>query len=225
MYSQIEENYLKAILMLSRDTDAPVSTSSIARELEVQSASVTDMIQKRLLKKGLVDYQAYYGVRLTAKGSRIATDIVRRHRIWEVFLVDTLKYGWEDVHDIAEQLEHVQSADLIDRLDEFLGRPKVDPHGGPIPDRDGRMRVPPRSLLSDLQPGDAARILGARDDRKELLSYMAASDLMPGTVIRLVERFSFDNSIRLETGSHQQMVSAKVAGNVYVEVIQGSRAC
>ena len=225
MYSQIEENYLKAILMLSRDTERPISTSSIARELEVNSASVTDMIQKRLLKKGLVDYRAYHGVRLTPKGSRIATEIVRRHRIWEVFLVEKLQYSWEEVHDIAEQLEHVQSTDLIDRLDDFLGKPRVDPHGGPIPDKDGRMRVPPRALLSSLRQGESGRILGVRNDHKELLAFLTANGLLPGAEFTVIEIFPFDQSVRLGTRLGKQTVSRKVTDNVYVEQFRNRAGC
>jgi len=225
MYSTIEENYLKAILMLSRDTEDPISTSSIARELDVNAASVTDMIQKRLLRKGLVDYQAYKGVRLTEKGSRVAVTVVRRHRIWEVFLVEKLHYDWEEVHDIAEQLEHVQSTDLIDRLDDFLGHPVVDPHGGPIPGKDGQMRVPPRALLSSMQPGMKARILGVRDDTRELLSFLSANDLLPGTDIEVLEVFSFDQSVRLGTQYGEKTVSRQVTDQVYVGVLEKGEGC
>lgn len=220
MYSQIEENYLKTILMLSRDNDDPISTSAIARALDVNAASVTDMIQKRLLRKELVDYQAYKGVRLTVKGRKVAVNIVRRHRIWEVFLVEKLHFSWEEVHDIAEQLEHVQSVELIDRLDEFLGHPQVDPHGGPIPDRDGKMRIRPRMLLSKLEPGDRARIVGVREDKKELLNFMSESNLLLGTEIEVLQTFSYDQSTRLKTSEKEERtVSHKVTENIYVEQI------
>jgi len=150
--SRTEENYLKAIFQLCEGSEQPASTNSIAQSMQTAAASVTDMI-KKLSKKDLIHYQKHKGVRLTEVGNRIATNLIRNHRLWETFLVEKLKFSWEEVHEIAEELEHVQAEKLINRLDDFLGNPKFDPHGDPIPDAQGNFTFRKQIALPDLPEG------------------------------------------------------------------------
>ena len=154
MFSQSEENYLKAIYHLGNQSQKGVSTSDIANKLETKASSVSDMI-KKLSDKKLVEYKKYYGVNLTKKGKLIAASVVRKHRLWEVFLVDKLNFTWDEVHDVAEQLEHIKSKKLMEELDSFLGFPKTDPHGDPIPDKDGNLQTIEKTLLSNLKKGES----------------------------------------------------------------------
>lgn len=216
MQSQIEENYLKAIFKLSVEGEGrAVSTSALARELDVQAATVTDMI-KKLAGKELIEYEKYQGVQLTPEGRAVAVDIVRKHRIWEVFLVEKLGFNWSEVHDIAEQLEHIQSGELIDRLDNYLGNPSFDPHGGAIPGKDGRLPLRHATFLTDLDEDVPAEIAGVKDDSKELLLYLEQQQLLIGTGIRILERLPFDGSMVLETPAGRVSISLKVAENLLV---------
>lgn len=215
MHSPIEENYLKAIFKLSEGQNGNVSTSAIAEELNINAASVTDMI-KKLAGKDLVDYEKYQGVQLTEKGRTIAVDIVRKHRLWEVFLVEKLHFNWGEVHEIAEQLEHIKSIDLINRLDDYLGNPTVDPHGDLIPDREGRFRPSDQILLSELPPDTPAVITGVREDTKDLLNYLEQKGLLLGTRIRIKTVFDFDGSLVLSYRDGELSISSKVAENLFV---------
>src|SRR5688572_3663166 len=153
MNSHTEENYLKAIFKLLEKEKGEVSTNAIAEKVNTKAASVTDML-KKLADKKLINYKKYQGVTLTAKGEKIAINIIRKHRLWEVFLVEKLKYKWDEIHDIAEQLEHIQSDSLIDRIDSFLNYPKFDPHGDPIPDLNGNFQQQKSQLLSTITKGN-----------------------------------------------------------------------
>lgn len=215
MNSQIEENYLKAIYKLSLRENKSVSTSAVAKEMGVQSASVTDMIKKLAAKK-LIAYQKYRGVELTELGQSLAVKIVRKHRLWEVFLVDKLGFSWGDVHDVAEQLEHVQSEQLTDSLDEFLGFPRVDPHGDPIPDKDGVIVEQATILLTELQPGDTAVIAGVNHDGRDLLYYLENNDLVLSNSIEVVEKLAFDGSMKLKVLGQDKFVSEKIAEQILV---------
>ncbi|NND87947.1 MAG: metal-dependent transcriptional regulator, partial [Flavobacteriaceae bacterium] len=152
MYSLTEENYLKTIFHLEQVSSGDISTNAIADKMETQPSSVTDMVQK-LAEKELLSYKKYKGTRLTEIGKKVAADVIRKHRLWEVFLVEKLKFHWDEVHDIAEQLEHVQSDELIARLDAFLGHPDFDPHGDPIPDKHGVIKRTEKILLSEAKKG------------------------------------------------------------------------
>ncbi len=218
MQSQVEENYLKAIFKLSAEQDGNISTSAIAEVLDINAASVTDMI-KKLASKKLITYRPYQGVKLTSRGRSVAVDIVRKHRIWEVFLVEKLKFNWGEVHDIAEQLEHIRSEELIDRLDDFLGNPQVDPHGDPIPDKNGHFSQAKTVLLSALKVGSRAVIRGVRDDSRELLHYLEKHHLLISTPIRISQIFDFDGSIILEYPQGQLTISRKVADNLVAQPI------
>ncbi|MBK7408819.1 MAG: metal-dependent transcriptional regulator [Saprospirales bacterium] len=221
MHSQHEENYLKAIFKLSLEEAASaVSTSALARELEVQAASVTDMI-KKLAAKELVEYEKYQGVLLTGKGRSVAVDIIRKHRIWEVFLVEKLGFGWSEVHDIAEQLEHIQSEALINRLDDFLDNPSFDPHGGPIPDKEGHLPDRQTVLLSTLPEGSETIVAGVKDDSRELLEYLEEQSLLIGTRLQVLKHLPFDDSMVLEAPSGKLAISRKVADNLLVRPPKG----
>jgi DtxR family Mn-dependent transcriptional regulator len=159
MNSFTEENYLKEIFKLMQQEDSMVSTNSIADKLGTRAASVTDMLIK-LADKKLVHYKKYQGVTLTAKGKKVALEIIRNHRLWEVFLVEKLQFKWDEVHEMAEELEHINSKEMVLRLDKYLGYPKFDPHGDPIPDGKGKIGVKKSRLLSQLIPNKAAQVLG-----------------------------------------------------------------
>src|SRR5690606_10485000 len=157
-----EENYLKTIYHLTSGQNAAVSTNAIAEKIDTKASSVTDMI-KKLADKKLVTYVRYQGVRLTPEGRHAAVMIVRKHRIWEVFLVDKLEFNWDEVHEIAEQLEHIKSEQLIDRLDAFLGHPAVDPHGDPIPNAEGKINKIPKKLLAEATLNEVVVCVGVKD--------------------------------------------------------------
>lgn len=215
MNSQIEENYLKAIYKLSQEENAPVSTSKLAEELGVQSASVTDMI-KKLSQKNLLSYKKYHGVSLSDKGRSEAVRIIRKHRLWETFLVEKLGFGWGEVHDVAEQLEHVRSEQLVDRLDAFLNYPKVDPHGDPIPDKDGVVRKQTNVPLTSLKSGESGVISAVKHDGKDLLDYLDRHNLVLGNQLEVIEKLEFDGSMEVKVSGQNQYVSEKIAGNILI---------
>ena len=166
-----EENYLKAIFHLANDDDAAVSTNAIARKMETKASSATDMIQK-LFEKGLIDYQKYKGVKLTENGRLAAVSVIRKHRLWEVFLVDKLRFSWDEVHEVAEQLEHIKSKKLISELDAFLEFPKEDPHGDPIPDHNGNMPYSKKLLLAKVKRSQRCICIGVKDSTRKFLQYL-----------------------------------------------------
>ena len=215
MNSHIEENYLKAIYKLSLSANGAVSTSGLAAEMGVQSASVTDMLKKLAAKK-MIRYEKYHGVELSKTGLETATRIVRKHRLWETFLVEKLGFGWGEVHDVAEQLEHVQSEKLVDSLDAFLDFPKVDPHGDPIPDKDGVVRKRQTKVLTELRPGERGIISAVKHDGKDLLDYLDRHDLVLDNQVEVMEILEFDGSMQLKVGGKTQYVSEKIATNILV---------
>ncbi len=210
-----EENYLKTIFHLAAISDAGVSTNAIAEKMETKASSVTDML-KKLSDKELVSYKKYQGVSLTDKGLLAAKMIVRKHRLWEVFLVEKLDFNWDEVHDIAEQLEHIQSEQLINRLDDFLGNPTEDPHGDPIPDAQGRIVKVEKQLLSELEEGQSGICVGVKDTTSEFLQYLDKQKISLGTRITILGKESFDLSLRIDIGSSELTISNKIAGNLYV---------
>lgn len=215
MNSQTEENYLKAIYKLSLTANGAVSTSALAAEMGVQSATVTDML-KKLSAKEKIKYKKYYGVELTEEGRLEAVRIIRKHRLWETFLVQKLGFNWGEVHDVAEQLEHVNSAQLVDRLDAFLDYPKVDPHGDPIPDKDGVVRTQPTVLLTALKTGDRGTITAVKHDGKDLLDYLERHNLVLDSDVEVMEILPFDGSMQLKVAGKEQYVSEKIAENILV---------
>lgn len=217
VYSLSEENYLKAIYHLSDHGKESVNTNAIAEEMKTAAASVSDMIRK-LSKKKLVNYQKYHGVTLSSKGQEVALKVIRKHRLWEVFLVDKLNFKWDEVHDIAEQLEHIESAQLIERLDEHLGFPKFDPHGDPIPNANGEVAPIPTTTLSMLKAGDKCRVVCAKDSSSELLNYLDKIKISLGAKLEVTEVHAFDASYSVQIeGASPLTLSNKVTENIIVE--------
>lgn len=218
MRSTSEEDYLKAIFSLSKEK-APISTNELASHLDMKPSSITDML-KKLADKSLVNYIKYKGVTLTNEGEKIAISIIRKHRLWETFLVNELSFSWDQVHDIAEQLEHIQSDELINRLDEFLGCPKYDPHGDAIPDKNGKMDDSRETkVLTDLTQNDKGIIVGVNDTSSSLLQYLSREGMILGTEIKILEVFDFDNSIKIAYNSSEKNISERVAKNLIVQIL------
>ncbi len=218
MISQTEENYLKAIFKLSEKSNQPVNTNAIAHEVNTAAASVTDMA-KRLAKNGYINYERYKGVTLTTKGDEIAKKLIRKHRLWEVFLFDKLNFTWDEVHDIAEQLEHIQSEELVDRMDKLLGHPKFDPHGDPIPDKQGVFTQREQRPISEMAKSETGVIVGVREHSKPFLQYLERFHLVLGTRIEVLEIFDYDGSMKILTEEHgEKIITQKVANNLFVSL-------
>ena len=210
-----EENYIKTIYHLTGQRDAGVSTNAIAEMIQTKASSVTDML-KKLAEKKLVVYKRYQGVSLTAEGKLAAKMIVRKHRLWEVFLVDKLDFSWDEVHDVAEELEHIKSEKLINKLDAFLGFPTEDPHGDPIPDANGQIKKTDKALLSDLAVHKSAICVGVKDSSSGFLKYLNKQQIALGSLIEITERESFDDSLTLLVNGEIKSISNKIAANIYV---------
>lgn len=214
-----EENYLKTIHRLMGEAHTSVSTNSIAEAMQTKASSVTDMI-KKLCDKKLLDHVPYQGVTLTESGSRRALDIIRKHRLWEVFLAERLGMGWDEVHDIAEQLEHTSSEKLYAHLDRYLGYPKFDPHGDPIPDASGQLHTEALHCLADEAPGIALQISRITVHLPDFLQFLHEAGLVPGTPLRVLRRFDFDGSITVQIEGHaEMMVSRQTASHIFVKRI------
>jgi len=213
-----EENYLKTIYHLITISNEEVSTNAIAESIETKASSVTDML-KKLAEKDLVHYVKYQGVSLTPNGLLAAKMIVRKHRLWEVFLVDKLDFSWDEVHDIAEQLEHIKSEQLINKLDNFLGNPTEDPHGDPIPDAQGNIIKMEKKLLSELEQNQIGICVGVKDSSTEFLKYLDKNEIALGTKIEILSKEDFDLSMKLKVASREISISNKIAGNLFVKLV------
>ena len=216
MFSQAEENYLKSIYSLEVDLNQSISTNLLAAKLQTKASSVTDMLKKLAAKK-LVIYKKYQGVQLTIKGKRVALKVVRKHRLWEYFLVEKLHFKWDEVHDIAEQLEHIQSEMLVDKLDFFLRHPKFDPHGDPIPDTYGNVIKKKTVNISRLKVGDEGILESVKDSSEPFLKFLNNKKLAIGVKIRVIDIEPFDSSIHIETGNNRMMISKKIAEKLYLK--------
>lgn len=219
MFSQAEENYLKAIYALQVETSTSVSTNLIAEQMQTKASSVTDMV-KKLSDKRLVAYKKYQGVQLSDKGKNVATSIVRKHRLWECFLVDKLNFSWDEVHDIAEQLEHIQSEEMIDRLDAYLEYPSVDPHGDPIPDKDGNFTKRKKIQLSKLKVNQESVLLAVKDSSDQFLRYLNKRNISIGDTIKVLSIEPFDNSLKIEINKIEFMISENVSENLYLKSLK-----
>jgi DtxR family Mn-dependent transcriptional regulator len=217
MNSFTEENYLKSIYHLSVTSDESVSTNSIAAALNTKAASVTDML-KKLADKQLINYTKYQGVSLTEAGKSVAINIVRKHRLWEYFLVEKLNFKWDEVHELAEELEHIASVELIDRLDKFLGHPKYDPHGDPIPDQAGRIKKDELVPISTLKTNESGIIMGVREHTAVFLQHLEKMNLTIGKQIKLIEVVAFDHSVLLNVDNSTISISRDVAKNILVTI-------
>lgn len=211
------ENYLKAIYHLSNPSNSKVQTNHLANHLSVKSSTVTDMI-KKLEASGWVSYEPYRGVNLTETGRKAAINVIRKHRLWEVFLVEKLKFSWSEVHPVAEQLEHVHSNELIDSLDAFLEYPKWDPHGDPIPDKNGVIIERDHVPLSEVAKGKDAVMLGVSEDIKSLLVYLEFLNLKLGVKIKVVDILDFDGTMTIEVDGQKNQISHKAASKVLVSI-------
>ena len=213
-----EENYLKAIYKLSERNPEPVSTSALAGFLGMKAASVTDMLQK-LAEKKLIRYRKYQGVILTESGKKIALNIIRKHRLWELFLVSRLGFPWDEVHDLAEQLEHIQSEKLVQQLDQYLGKPKFDPHGDPIPDDKGNFSYQKNYPLSEAKEQVTVTIAGVADHQPAFLQYLQKNGLSLGKKIRVKETTDYDKSMDISLPDSKTLIhiSYDVAKNILVK--------
>ncbi|MCC5945095.1 MAG: metal-dependent transcriptional regulator [Bernardetiaceae bacterium] len=213
-----EENYLKTIYHLSLQEGSPVATNSIAAAMQTKPASVSDML-KRLARKQVINYVKYYGVSLTESGQHTALWLIRKHRLWEVFLVEKLKFSWDQVHEVAEQLEHIRSGLLIERLDEFLGYPKYDPHGDPIPNKDGKIDNRPKQPLSELEAKAVCQVAGVRDTSPLFLQYLDKVGIYIGAKIYIKDKVSYDLSLEICIDkTKERFISHNVADNLLVLV-------
>lgn len=216
MFSQAEENYLKAIYHLESDSKEGISTNAIAKSLTTKASSVSDMI-KKLSDKEVVLYKKYKGVTLTELGKKTAANIVRKHRLWEVFLVEKLNFSWDEVHDVAEQLEHIKSQKLINQLDALLGFPTHDPHGDPIPDKDGVVNAIDKSLLSTLNVDEAGVCVGVNDSSSDFLQFLDKKGITLGKRIKINEKEDFDDSLSILIDGKKLSISNKIANNLYIK--------
>lgn len=220
-YSASKENYLKAIFHLQTQ-DGVVTTNELAEELQTRAASVTDML-KKLKDQKLLIYEKYRGFKLSAEGRKVAIQIIRKHRLWEYFLVEKLQFGWDEVHEIAEELEHISSKKLIDKLDEYLGFPKTDPHGDPIPDSSGKFERVEQVNLLELPLNQWAEISGVTDQSAEILELLRHKNLAIGTRLEIKKKFSFDNSLEVRIKNQPSVtISVEVAKNIFVRYDQQS---
>jgi len=217
--SPTEENYLKAIYKHSKAAET-VATNTLAAELRTTPASVTDML-KKLSDKGLAEHQPYKGVVLTPEGLSIALQIIRKHRLWETFLVEKLKFTWDEVHETAEQLEHIDSPNLISKLDEFLEFPEYDPHGDPIPDHDGTIKHRESVLLSQCRSGQAVTITGVLTEESRFLQFLQRLNLIIGQKVVINEEIPFDNSLSIRDLDTDIIINRNISDNirVYIDVL------
>ncbi|MEZ4798510.1 MAG: metal-dependent transcriptional regulator [Flavobacteriales bacterium] len=217
MLSNSEENYLKALLHLTLERgQAETGTNELAASLEIKPAAVSLML-KKLKEKNLVLYKKYGGISLTSVGKKAAIEVIRKHRLWETFLCEKLDFSWSEVHTVAEQLEHIQSKKLIDELDKFLGFPKVDPHGEPIPSAKGELDFRSKITLSEAEIKKSYIVLGVKDDSSEFLEYVDKMECKIGTVIKILSVQPFDESLEVVMGNKKKMVTKKFAQSIFVK--------
>ena len=216
MNTLAEENYLKAILNISLNTNKKVSTNEISNVLKTSPASVTDML-KKLLEKKLVEYEKYKGVELSNSGKQYAINILRKHRLWETFLVEHLGFNWSEVHEIAEELEHIKSTKLIDKLDTFLGYPKFDPHGDPIPNKEGVIPNVKSTSLDQMEVGFKGHVLGVTIDEKLFLDFLTNLNIKIGTKIEIIQKIDFDKSLIVNIENIENHISFDVAKNILIK--------
>lgn len=211
-----EENYLKTIYHLSEEGKKSVSTNDIATTIQTKPASVSDMLRK-LGEKEVIQYRKYYGLQITELGKRLALQTIRKHRLWEVFLVDKLHFAWDEVHEVAEQLEHIHSPLLIERLDAYLNYPKFDPHGDPIPDEYGDVRSRPRVALNDMNIDQSGQIVAVKDSSAAFLRYLDKVGAYIGARIKVLDKVEFDGSVEILVDQKKTLFMSKdVANNILV---------
>jgi DtxR family Mn-dependent transcriptional regulator len=216
MLTKSEENYIKEIYALEQKYKTDVSTNLLAEKIQTKASSVTDML-KKLAIKNLLIYQKYKGVKLNTTGEKIALSIIRKHRLWETFLLEKLNFSWDEVHEIAEQLEHIHSEKLTNELDAFLNYPKVDPHGDPIPDANGNFPAINNVCLNKLNIGEEGVFIEVKDDSDKFLKYLTKNNITIGAKIKVIEKEEFDNSFKIEIDKNQFNISENVINNLYMK--------
>jgi DtxR family Mn-dependent transcriptional regulator len=210
-----EENYLKTIFHLDTNKNETVSTNALSDALKTKAASVTDML-KKLADKSLINYEKYQGVTLTNKGKQKALEVIRKHRLWEVFLVDKLNFKWDEVHDLAEELEHINSEILINRLDAFLDFPERDPHGDPIPDKNGCLNAKELIAITKMEIGDHGKISGVNEHSRDFLQHLEKMELTLGCEIVILDKLPFDGSVSISVNNKTQTISREIAKNLLI---------
>lgn len=218
MLSFTEENYLKAILHLTDESPEGAGTNDLATQLAVKPATVNNMV-KKLKEKSLLHYEKYAKITLTEEGRKIALNVLRKHRLWETFLYRKLDFSWDEVHEVAEQLEHIRSKKLIEKLDKFLDFPEYDPHGDPIPNSDGMMPAMATLLLSDLVAGQSCRVSAVKDTSPVFLQYLERLTIGIDTELAVLEHIEYDNSLVLKVNGNQVTVSKKLTENLLVKLV------
>lgn len=218
MITLTEENYIKAIYHIGDNGKLSVKTNAIAEAMNTKASSVTDMI-KKLSDKNYADYKKYQGVTLTENGKRVAINIIRKHRLWEVFLVEKLNFTWDEVHEVAEHLEHIKSDKLVDELDAFLEHPTHDPHGDPIPDKDGNFHHIDKIVLAKAELGETYKCVGVDDTSTAFLQYLDSNNIALGTIITVKHKEPYDNSVKISLEHYEIVVSQSVAKNLYLKKV------
>ncbi len=214
-FTESEENYIKAIFHLQL-TDDTVTTNALAGKLQSRPASITDMMKKLSVKK-LLNYQPYHGFSLTTEGKKLAMAIIRRHRLWEYFLAKKLGFGWEEIHHVAEELEHVSNKKLIDKLDEYLGFPEFDPHGDPIPDKKGRIKTSDNIKLNEWPLHIPALVCRVANQSSQMLDLMQHKNISIGTILEIKKHFEFDRSLQIKLkGNKTETITEQLAKNIFV---------
>ena len=217
-FSNSEENYIKAVYHLQQNT-VNVTTNELAAELKTKPASITDMLKKLKTKK-LINYEKYKGFRLSTSGNKLALNIVRRHRLWEFFLVEKLQFGWDEVHEVAEELEHITSKKLIDKLDDFLGNPLYDPHGDPIPNKDGIIKPRKQIKLTDLEINTTGIVSSVGNQSSELLELLQHKSIVIGSKVEIKKKFSFDQSIEIKVQNQPAItISKELSDSLFVKLV------
>lgn len=216
MLSFTEENYLKSLLKISFESGKKeVGTNELAVALNVKPATANDML-KKLKEKGLVDYEKYGKITLTKQGKKNAVDVLRKHRLWETFLYEKLEFSWDEVHEVAEQLEHIQSPKLVDKLDKFLDYPEFDPHGDPIPNQKGELKVQFKKTLSGVAVGDSCKMVAVKDNSSSFLQYVVKVGLGINNEITVLSKQEYDEITVIEVNGVRSSVSQKFAENIFV---------
>jgi len=214
-----EEDYIKAIYHLGKGEKTMVTTNAVAEQMETKPSSVTDMI-KKLSEKGVVNYKRYKGVSLTEYGQKTALSIVRKHRLWEVFLVNKLNFSWDEVHEVAEQLEHIKSEKLVDRLDKHLGFPQVDPHGDPIPSKNGEFKKSIKKVLNEVPIGTSGICVGVKDSSPPFLKFLDKNKIALGDTISVLDKEEFDGSLHIQIRGKDIHISNQIAANLYLKITE-----
>ena len=215
-----KENYLKAVFNTNYEDGVRANTSGLAEKLEVSNAAISEMA-KKLSDEGLLTYAKYKGMGLTDKGEELALQIIRRHRLWELFLIESLGLSWSEVHDEAEHLEHSTSDFLIDKIDEYLGYPEFDPHGSPIPQKDGSIPEVPESFpLKDAETGKRCVVIKVNDSRSDLIHYISRIGIKLRKEVKIIDKLEFDNSVIVEIDGNNHSLSEFVARNLFVAEVK-----